>query len=293
MYLASAPRYTKKNGEKIEMAPTLDRFIKKHEGHYLRDPAVEKLTRGDVTRAIDEYISLLDASSDEKEIHNIIKENSYFFYGLMRMRGQSPLYSKVKLGNEYETDFLYFDLSSFGPDWKLIEIESPRANIFRKNGDTTAEFNHAIQQIRNWHDWITENLSYARTFMPGIRYPYGYLFIGRRAELTPRNKETMKRISYDCRSFAHIHTLDRLTDWARRALHDMKGEVGGSWTVPLRAFSHKDLLDRQPTETFYWLDRDLSATTADMSAIHLQEWHSNDYPGGEGRAIDGDEDLGY
>lgn len=265
-------------------------WLKQHEQYFLRDPVVKELTKGKVQSAIDSYKSLLDSCAPEQEVHDLLRENSYFFSELMRMHGQSPLYSKIKLGNEYETDFVYFDLGSFGPDWKLIEIERPGARLFTKSGSPTAELNHAIDQIRCWQDWIVENSAYAQKLMPGIRYPHGYVFIGRRSELTPDNMKKLRRLSYECRSYAHIHTLDRLTDGASYALHNINDESGGNWTVPLRAYLHKDLKNRKPRETFYWLDR---ALQGHRDTDHLHKWRNWDYPGSEYREELGFGDLGY
>ncbi len=108
--------------------------------------------------------------------------------------------------------------------------------------------------------------------------------------MTRENTEKLKRLSYDCRTFAHIHTLDRLADWASWVLHDIDDERGGTWNVPLRAYSHKDLVDRKPPETFYWLDR---ALRGHPDADYLRRWHSWDYPGSEFREDDGADYLGY
>ncbi len=126
--------------------------------------------------------------------------------------------------------------------------------------------------------------------MPGVYYPHGYIFIGRRSELTPDNITKMKRISYDCRSFAHIHTLDRLTDWSLYALNNVENEGRGNWTVPLRAYSHKDLVERKPPETFYWLSL---SSTYPMYGEYLRKWHSWDYPGSDYRENRGEGDPGY
>ena len=46
----------------------------------------------------------------------------------------------------------------------LIELESPVYNIFRKNGDLTAEANHAKGQIAGWVSFIDQD---ARTNASG------------------------------------------------------------------------------------------------------------------------------
>ena len=41
-------------------------------------------------------------------------------------------------------------------------IESPRCKVERADGLPTQELNHAIGQIKDWREWLTNNLGYAR-----------------------------------------------------------------------------------------------------------------------------------
>jgi len=96
----------------------------------------------------------------------------------------TPLYSKVKLGHDYEVDFAWLYNDSFGPEWRLIEIEGPTAVLFTKSGNASATLTHAIQQARDWCDWIHQYLEYGQGLIPRISYPFCYIFLGRRKELT-------------------------------------------------------------------------------------------------------------
>lgn len=182
--------------------------------HFPVDPLVRALTRTKVDADIAEYLKLLDGGAAEAAVHQFLATHFYFFNGLIRLFDVSPLYSKVKLGSQYEVDFAFFDLTSFGPEWNLIEIEAPSRQMFTKAGNPTAALTHAIQQVRDWHAWVHENLDYARKLMPKIEYPMGYVFIGRRVHLTSAAKEKLRRFAYENRNFLHIHTLDWFAGWA-------------------------------------------------------------------------------
>ncbi len=127
---------------------------------------VTTVTEVEAQDHIREFLNLLDDSSNERHIHRFLANHSYFFECILRLSGQSPLYSKVKLGNEYEVDFACFDSSSSGPEWYLIEIESPSSKMFTKAGRPSAKLTHTIQQIKDWQNWVQENLEPARKLMP-------------------------------------------------------------------------------------------------------------------------------
>ncbi len=114
------------------------------------------LMRKRQTSEIREFLHLLDAKAHERSIHKFLANHSYFFNRLIRLDGKSPLYSKVRLGADYEVDFAFFDSGSVGPEWHLVEIESPAAALFTKSGHLSADLTRAIQQIRDWQSWYTK-----------------------------------------------------------------------------------------------------------------------------------------
>jgi hypothetical protein len=217
------------------------------------DPLVKALTEEQIESDIADYIKLLDYNASEAEVHDFLASHSYFFNTILRMYGASPLYSKIRLGSQYEVDFAFFDTGSYGTEWYLVEIEAPSKRMFTKAGDPTSFLTHAIQQVRDWHTWIHENLDYARKLMPHIEYPLGYVFIGRRAHLTHDTKIKLRRMAHDHRMFMHIHTLDWFAGTARSVKDLIRIGGGGNWPVPMHALSHTDLAAGRPEMARKWL----------------------------------------
>ncbi|MGO9003795.1 MAG: Shedu anti-phage system protein SduA domain-containing protein [Limisphaerales bacterium] len=220
------------------------------------DPLVSNLTLAQVEKDALEFKSILDRNAPEAHVHDFLATHSYFFNGILRMFGCSPLYSKVKLGSDYEVDFAFFDTGSFGPEWSLIEIESPTRSLFTKSGNPSAALTHAIQQVRNWQDWVHDHLEYAKKIMPQIDYPLGHIFMGRRNDLTPLSKKKMRRLLHDHRQILRIRTLDWFVDSARTVVGIMD-EGKGRWPVPMHALSHSNLAKGLPPEAQKWLDHQL------------------------------------
>lgn len=68
---------------------------------------------------------------------------------------------KARLGNQYVTDFIIGDRDSGGRRWIAVELESPKRGMFTRAGDPSRPLSHAIRQILDWRDWLTENHAYA------------------------------------------------------------------------------------------------------------------------------------
>ena len=95
---------------------------------------------------------------------------------------------KHQLGAEYEMDYALVRGSGL---IDLVEIESPSLPLFNKKGDPSSHLVHAEQQVLDWIDWIELHGPYARSALPGLLSPTGYVVIGRSADL---NKTTATRL---------------------------------------------------------------------------------------------------
>src|SRR5262249_1357689 len=210
------------------------------------DPLVKALTSEQIVRDIDEFERLLDAQVHESRLHEFLAHHSYFFNTIIRLFGASPLYSKIKLGSEFEIDFACFDAGSPGPEWHITEIESPKHSLFTHAGDPSAPLTHAIRQVLDWQSWIHENLDYTRKLMPYIEHPLGYVFIGRHKELTPAMAKRLRQLNYTYRSSLEIHSLDWFAAAARSVLHLVGPNTHGNWAVPLHALTQRDLAQGLP-----------------------------------------------
>ena len=69
---------------------------------------------------------------------------------------------RKRLGAEHVIDFIIGERDSAGWGWQAVELKSPRARMFKKNGDPGAGLTHAIRQIQDWRAWLTKNIAYAQ-----------------------------------------------------------------------------------------------------------------------------------
>jgi hypothetical protein len=203
---------------------------------------------GPASDEIVKYLQLLDDGAPEEKVQQFLEEHLSFWSNFMRDDTPCPLYAKVRLGSEYVVDFAFFDPSSDGPEWFLVEIERPGVGpMFLKSGDPSSKLMHAIHQVESWQDWVAANLPYAQQLMPQIDHPMGLVFFGRRAEL--RTKEARARLrAFNHRNRGHlqVRTLDSFIDGA--------GTGRAPSSIPPRALSHDDLRKGLPPDAKVVLD---------------------------------------
>jgi hypothetical protein len=48
----------------------------------------------------------------------------------------------------------------YDSSYLFVEIEKPRVRLFNKNGDQSADFTHALQQIRDYLKWVADNKAF-------------------------------------------------------------------------------------------------------------------------------------
>ena len=169
----------------------------------------------------DSLKDLLKSNLNEQPVHQFLEDNPKFL--LQALSGGHGRYqiSKRRLGAEYVPDFLIAEESSIGLEWYAVEIESPRIDAFRKNGLQSHKLTHAIGQIRDWRQWLRDNLNYARNpsgqsglGLIGIDDRIaGLILIGRRSEYPERYNEFRRQMIDNERII--IHSYDWLVDLAR------------------------------------------------------------------------------
>ena len=123
---------------------------------------------------------------------------------------------KKRMGAEYVPDFLVAEKSSMGFEWYAIELESPKAKMFTKAGNSSHTLTHAIRQIEDWRSWLQQNQNYAArprreaglgltditADLPGL------ILIGRQADNDESFNGRRRKMAYDLR--IQIHSYDWL-----------------------------------------------------------------------------------
>jgi len=152
------------------------------------------------------YIEFLKQAKTERQMQLFLETNPIILPELFS-RHNGPVgnvvISKLKLANEYETDFAFISVDSARAQIILIEIESPSVKIFRDSDNQfTSAFNKAVQQVRDWVTWFHLNQTYAKDLFRNIyhrgifRYQHVstkvILIAGRRDQIR-RNSQREKR----------------------------------------------------------------------------------------------------
>ncbi len=139
----------------------------------------------------------------------------------------TKVYPKFQLGKEYVTDFLVIES---GDIFNFIEIERPGLRLMIQKSKQASELTQALEQIRDWRNWLRENPEYFRKdfsqYRPGREK---FTLIGGRL---PENIAAWQRIQDSWRqSGVDILTYDEIGDrisTARSRLFDAIQQINAT-----------------------------------------------------------------
>jgi len=106
----------------------------------------------------DEYLQLLENYDGEQDLQKFLEENTEFIpREFVQNHGihNRLVFRKLKIAENYTTDFLYLSKSS--GDWNcvLIELEKPNSKFFRDGtNDLHQDFISGLNQIDKWRAWF-------------------------------------------------------------------------------------------------------------------------------------------
>lgn len=106
----------------------------------------------------DELQQILEESSGERELCAYLKKHPWILLHSMTVMGDaSGLIAEFPLGNQFKVDFLVLAPFSGAFELRLIEVESPDAKIFNKDGSLAKRANKALEQINSWQQYTKKN----------------------------------------------------------------------------------------------------------------------------------------
>ena len=170
---------------------------------------------------IDELAARLDAGADEVELQAYLEKHPGILVQFLRGGHGRYVLPHPRLGSEYVPDFIIGERASYGYEWLLVELESPKRLLFTQGGRSAQYLRQAMGQIQDWRYWLTDNRDYA------CRPPdqnglglfdiepnaTGLIIIGRRRDLNPADNR--RRRDYQCTNRMMIRTWDWLVEVAR------------------------------------------------------------------------------
>lgn len=177
---------------------------------------------------VDDFNKAIDSATNEQDIQAFLEKNPLFLIQHFGGGGGRWVIPKKRLGAEYITDFVVGDKYSFGFEWQALELESPKARMFNKNGDPSRYLNHAIRQIQDWRAWLKRNIDYASRpeDQKGLGLTeingnvQGLIIIGRRTYVNPSTNERRRQMCEDLN--IQIHTYDYMVDVAQGSVDALK-----------------------------------------------------------------------
>jgi hypothetical protein len=114
------------------------------------------------------------------------------------------------LGGGSEPDFLICDWTSLGPEWTVVELESPTMQPVNARG-ISAACRHAQQQISDYRRTMAENTERNEKdgLMLGHRQAKSWIIIGRRLQIGRSNQSRLADLRQDD---IEVATYDRLLE---------------------------------------------------------------------------------
>jgi hypothetical protein len=182
-------------------------------------------------REIAVFENALNYARDESDMQRLIEANPRILIQHFAVGRGAWFKPKQRLGSEYEADFLIAQQGSGGLIWYAVELERPQAMLFTKKGDPSAALTHALRQISDWREWLSQNRGYAARSreQDGLGlidiHPEldGLIIMGRGADIDTRMTARRRRLARDYR--VEIETYDWLLSEARERFESRQTDL--------------------------------------------------------------------
>lgn len=174
--------------------------------------------------AIEEFELILDKATDERPLQDVLEKHPYILGALL---GRTPRYiiPRPRLGDSYIPDFLLVDVDSSGAQWTFVELESPSANIYIKNGkEFSSNARTGIAQVKEWRRWAASNrdLAWRSRSNGGLGFPdidenaLGLVIVGRDNSLLEEGNPLRRQLKSENR--IELRSYDGILAQVRNSL---------------------------------------------------------------------------
>lgn len=180
------------------------------------DQAQQERVIAELELAIEQFEQVLENyADDEKAIQLFLEARRN---PILLDPSAAAITPKVKLGSEYELDFV---IQVTEGQYTIVELKQPAFPVLTREGKLRAELTAAQQQVKGYFDWISRHGEYARTILPGINEPEGWVILGRRSSIPDEHGRVLARENAESRRITTM-TYDDLLDRAKRHLANLR-----------------------------------------------------------------------
>ncbi|MFC9817408.1 Shedu anti-phage system protein SduA domain-containing protein [Streptomyces virginiae] len=205
-----------------------DLVLKAREEVVNHDPYPERVTNSDLVRLerwkVTRHPSPADRealretlhkAAEERPMQVVLEKHPSLLANLVPGNHGTWVRPQVRFGDQYVPDFLIGSRTSGGLRWHLVELESPAKRLTNpRDGRESPTLRQAINQIRDWREWLKVNLLSARQTLPGITVDAKSLIIMGREDVMDSASTIRDDWSRDAR--IEIRTYDWLLRAAER-----------------------------------------------------------------------------
>jgi Domain of unknown function (DUF4263) len=145
-----------------------------------------EISHGSCLSAAKKLAALVAANDSEMSLQKHIEEHPFLIsQQFTHCHHVAPNFS---FGGKLVADFMCLDWPSGWPHWVAVEIEAPSKSVMTKNGRRSSLLEHALQQIRDWREFVKNNLDFVNKPRAknglGLEHAEpnmsGHVYIGRR-----------------------------------------------------------------------------------------------------------------
>jgi hypothetical protein len=174
---------------------------------------------------IDGYASVLEDAASEAPLQKHLQEHPILLAQFLRGGHGRWVIPQKRLGAEFVPDFVVGEQNSGGHVWHLVELQSPRSNLFVRSGRNSQQLDEGIRQVLEWRRWLSANRDYARRSRAeqGLGLESidgncrGLLLIGRESALDEESRQRRQQLGRDLH--IEIHSYDWITRDAQARLN--------------------------------------------------------------------------
>lgn len=147
----------------------------------------KKIVAASTAILIREFTALLARAEKEEELQAFLSDHPELIYPDF-----IECFPKLRLGEDFVTDYVFLVQGLGGSEYVFVEIEPAANEIFTKQGQFSAAFTKAKDQILEWDKWLTQNHAYISRKLPNLFKPRFHIVMGRNASLTEEHREKLK-----------------------------------------------------------------------------------------------------
>lgn len=170
----------------------------------------------------------IESSKDERPLHTLLASRPHLLVNAELAHGCRWFKSHPHLGKNYEPDFMIARMDSNGLRWTLVELQSPKPNLFidtakpgrAKPGEQLRE---GLDQISRWRGWIDRrgSVGAAADGYPSLTSNFrGVIFIGRSGDQLEDLAGDGRIAELEQQNRVEIRSYDSILRAAWEVVHD-------------------------------------------------------------------------